>query len=156
MSEFVVTAEAPVGHVSRPAWEGPATIGALRAHAFPPAVARVDWSPLRGVGRIEIRGRSLVYHRTRVRSWSRTLARETTFDPKHTRVEECGPAQWTETSPVLSALLVRVVLRDATSGAAVLAVAVRARRRLLDVLEQRGWDVRRHGAAEVRSEGARR
>jgi hypothetical protein len=145
-AEFLVTAEVPVGAGPRPRWDAPATIAAGRVGVFPPPIVRFEWFPWRGVGRIELDGPWLVYRRTR-----RTVGptrRDLRFDPASALVEEGVPSgSWVELRAPLTALLVRLVVRDRASGAIALAVRVRDRGRLLDLLEHRGWEVRRAGRA---------
>jgi len=151
---FLVTAEVPVAAVPRPAWDAAATVAAGRAGAFPPSVVRLEWSPLRGVGLVEIHERSLVYRATRTRRAFAGLRKEARFEPEDALVEESGPSQRTELAAPLTALLIRLVVRERSTGATLLAVGVRDRHRLLDLLEERGWEVRRapgRGARTSRS-----
>jgi hypothetical protein len=140
---FIVTAEAPVVAAPRPRWDAAATVAAGRAGVFPPSVVRLEWSPLRGVGLLEIHERSLVYRATRTRRAFAGLRREARFEPEEALVEESGPSQRTELAAPLTALLIRLVVRDRATDAIRLAVAVRNRHGLLDLLEERGWEVRR-------------
>jgi hypothetical protein len=148
-ASFLVTAEVPVGAAPRPRWDGPATVAAGRAGVFPPSIVRFHWFPWRGLGRIELEGRSLVYRRTR-----RTVGphrRDLRFERESALVEEGAPSgSSVEARAPLTALLVRLVVRDRASDTIVLAVRVRDRKRLLDLLENRGWEVRRAGRARDR------
>jgi len=145
-ASFLVTAEVPVGAGPRPRWDAPATVAAGRVGVFPPSIVRFEWFPWRGVGRIDVDGPSLVYRRTR-----RTVGptrRELRFEPESALVEEGVPSgSSVELRAPLTALLVRLVVRDRASGAIALAVRVRDRGRLLDLLESRGWEVHRAGRA---------
>lgn len=148
-ASFLVTAEVPVGPAPRQRWDGPATVAAGRAGVFPPSIVRFQWFPWRGLGRIELEGRSIVYRRTR---WTAgPPPRDVRFERESALIEEgapSGPA--VELRAPLTALLVRLVVRDRETDAIVLAVRVRDRERLLDLLENRGWDVRRAGRARDR------
>jgi hypothetical protein len=109
---------------------------------FPPSIVRFEWFPWRGVGRIELDGPWLVYRRTR--HTVGPTRRDLRFEPESALVEEGVPSgSAVELRAPLTALLVRLVVRDRASGAIALAVRVRDRRRLLDLLERRGWEVRR-------------
>ena len=143
---FLVTAEVPVGVGPRPRWDAPATLAAGRVGVFPPSIVRFEWFPWRGVGQLEIDGPVLVYRRTRhtVGPPRRALR----FEPESALVEEGVPSgSSVELRAPLTALLVRIVVRDRASGAIALAVRVRDRSRLLDLLESRGWEVHRAGRA---------
>jgi hypothetical protein len=138
-SAFVVTADIPLETHS-----AVGEIAGVASGAVAASHATVNWFPFGGVGRIELEGPRLVYHPTRSRRAFGAIPPEQTFEPNATVVEECGLSHWTELTRPSNVLFLRLLLRDRATGTPVLAVGVRRRDRLLDLLEGRGWEVRRY------------
>jgi hypothetical protein len=111
-------------------------------------MSRFAWIPIVGVGRLTVQAELVQFEPSRLlRSmWRKNDVRSVELRPSEASVREIGPSDFSSNtiySPILGSLLARVAfLREPNHVE--LQIGVADRERLLDLLDRRGWSVKRY------------